>query len=191
MGNLRSVEKAFEHLGARVRVTADPKDLETADKIVLPGVGAFDHAVIELRNRGLFEPIQKSIQSGKPYLGLCLGLHLLYEGSDEGKERGFGALPGRIRKFEGKLKIPHMGWNRVELSDKSFRFWDGIGDGAWFYFVHSFYAESNSAARAATTEYGIRFTSVISKGNILATQFHPEKSQANGLRVLKNFAESR
>ncbi len=188
MGNLRSVEKAFAHLGADARVTAEPKDLENAAKIVLPGVGAFDQAVVELQKRGLFQTIQKNIRGGKPFLGLCLGLQLLFESSDEGKERGFGILPGRVKRFEGKLKIPHMGWNRVELRDKAFKSWDGIADGAWFYFVHSFYAPDGPEC-AASTEYGARFASVIAKDNVLATQFHPEKSQENGLRVLKNFAE--
>jgi len=187
MGNLRSVEKAFAHLGADACVTSNPKNLESADRIVLPGVGAFDHAVVELRNRGLFEPIREAIRGGKPYLGLCLGMQLLFEASDEGIERGFGILPGRVKRFDSKLKVPHMGWNRVELKDKNLPYWKDIGDGAYFYFVHSFYAEAGSDACAAQTEYGIRFTSVIAKDNILATQFHPEKSQDNGLKMLKNF----
>ncbi len=186
MGNLRSVEKALEAVGASVRVSSDARDIAGARLVVVPGVGAFDHAVQELKSRGLFEPIRAAALSGKPYLGLCLGMQLLFERSDEGREEGWGILKGKVVRFPHFMKTPHMGWNRVRLAsaaeDRAF----GIeGDGR-FYFVHSYFAAPADPADVfATTDHSFEFVSAVRRGNILATQFHPEKSQAQGLRFLK------
>ena len=195
MGNLASVQKAFAFLGAKgIRVTADPKEVARSKAVVFPGVGAFGEAMAELKSRRLIDPIRESIREGKPFLGLCLGLQLLFSDSDEAPGvRGLGVLPGRVRKFPAKkgLKVPHMGWNQIEKSGsrKGEGPLQGIPDGAFMYFVHSFYAEPEEAGLiAATTEYGRQFPCVISDGQRLwATQFHPEKSQKWGLRILKNF----
>lgn len=190
MGNLRSVEKAFQHLGADAHVSSDPSLIQKASKIVLPGVGAFDHAVQELQKRSLFDPIRTAVAAGKPYLGLCLGLQLLFEGSDEGKEKGFGLLPGRVLRFPQGEKVPHMGWNEVSIAGGDSPFWKGIPQPAYFYFVHSYYAAPANGWSEGRTRYGVEFASVVRKGNIFATQFHPEKSQENGLRLLKNYIEA-
>ena len=189
MGNLRSVEKALERVGARVRVSSDPADVERARCLVVPGVGSFDHAVIELRKRKLFEPICQAIREGKPYLGLCLGLQLLFPRSDEGREEGFGILPGKVIAFPRLLKSPHMGWNKVRWCQKD---WSGgnLGKSPYFYFVHSYYVVPNDpSVSLGMTDYGVEFTSAVRKDNVLATQFHPEKSQTNGLLFLKNYVE--
>lgn len=186
MGNLRSVEKALEQVGASVRVSSDPRDLEQANLVVLPGVGAFDHAVRELKDRKLFDPIRKTVAAGKPYLGLCLGMQLLFERSDEGTEEGWGLLGGSVLRFPRALKTPHMGWNRVRLATPELDQKFGIeGDGR-FYFVHSYFVvPSDRTDIFGTTDYGFDFASVVRRKNILATQFHPEKSQSQGLRFLK------
>lgn len=191
MGNLRSVEKAFTHLGADVHVGSDPSMIPKADKIVVPGVGSFDHAVQELKQRSLFEPILQAISSGKPYLGLCLGLQLLFTNSEEGKEHGFGLIKGQVRKFPPNLKVPHMGWNQVQFTHSECPFWKGIPDGSFFYFVHSYFVVPDEPAVCeGKTEYGTNFISAVWKKNIFATQFHPEKSQEIGLRFLKNCLEN-
>lgn len=188
MGNLRSVEKAFESQGARVAVSDSPKALARAGKIVLPGVGAFDHAVTGLKKRKLTDLLKKKIQSGVPYLGLCLGLQLLFERSEEGRLEGLGLLKGTVRRFRGALKIPHMGWNTVHFKKQSPIF-KGLSTDDYFYFVHSFYPKPvDASVIAAETEYGVRFCSSVWKDNIFATQFHPEKSQSSGLRIIQNFA---
>jgi imidazole glycerol-phosphate synthase subunit HisH len=186
MGNLRSVEKALEAVGADVRVSSSPADIDRARLVVVPGVGAFDHAVRELKSRKLFDPIRRAAASGKPYLGLCLGMQLLFERSDEGVEEGWGLLRGSVLRFPRFMKTPHMGWNRVRLATPALERAYGIeGDGR-FYFVHSYFVASRDASDAfGTTDYGFDFTSAVKKGNIMATQFHPEKSQAQGLRFLK------
>ena len=189
MGNLRSVEKAFEKAGARVIVSSRPADVRGAEKLVLPGVGAFSHAMRELKKRGLAGPIRQKIAEGAPYLGLCLGLQLLFESSEEGPEKGLGVLAGKVRKFRGKMKIPHMGWNSLELRDGCPLF-KGVRPGDHFYFVHSFYAEPKDGRNvAARTSYGKRFCSAVWKDNIFATQFHPEKSQDCGARIIRNFVK--
>ena len=190
MGNLRSVEKAFEKAGARVVVSSKPSVLRKAGKIVLPGVGAFSQAMKELKKRGLAGIIREKIEAGTPYLGLCLGLQLLFASSEEGPEKGLGILPGRVRKFRGGMKIPHMGWNSLAVSGKKCPLFKGIGAKDYFYFVHSFYAvPSKKSDVAATTSYGKAFCSAVWKDNIYATQFHPEKSQAIGQRLIRNFVK--
>jgi len=201
MGNLASVEKACRFLGHRAVVTSDPKQVARAKKLILPGVGAFGEAMRELRSRKLVAPILDSIGEEKPFLGLCLGLQLLFESSEESAGvRGLGVLSGRVRRFPRKrdLKVPHMGWNQIRSSprkrgsDSRFRENDilaGIPDGAFMYFVHSYFADpEEESVVAARTEYGGRFPSVVwDGGSIWATQFHPEKSQKWGLKILGNF----
>lgn len=189
MGNLRSVEKAFERAGARVAVSSKPSDVRGADKIVVPGVGAFSHAMKELRRRGLDKPILEKIKKGTPYLGLCLGLQILFPTSEEGRVKGLGVLPGRVVRFRGGMKVPHMGWNSLKLSGKCPLF-KGVKPADHFYFVHSFYAKpAKRGLQAASTPYGGPFCSAVWKDNIYATQFHPEKSQAAGARVIRNFVK--
>ena len=195
MGNLRSVSKALESLGAAVHVSADPADVARADKLILPGVGAFPAAMRELSARGLVEPIKAAIGAGTPYLGICLGLQLLFERSDEGEgAAGLGILAGAVRRFaingNPALKIPHMGWNQVERSPAGAAcpVLRGIPDGSFVYFVHSYYADPvDRGAVALETEYGGRFASMVWRDRLFATQFHPEKSQSVGLALLKNF----
>jgi len=191
MGNLASVRKAVRFLGHRAEVTSDPKKVARADALILPGVGAFGPAMRELRRRRLVAPILDSVASCRPFLGLCLGLQLLFESSEESPGvRGLGILPGRIRRFpRGRnLKVPHMGWNQLEIIRRN-RLLADVPDGAFMYFVHSFYAEPGDRSLvAARTGYGRAFPSVVwDGGRIWATQFHPEKSQKWGLRILKNF----
>ena len=191
MGNLRSVSKAFEEVGAKVKVSDDPKIISCADKLIVPGVGAFKDAMRELRARRLIGPIKKFVKSGKPFLGLCLGLQLLFSESEEGgKSKGLDFIKGRVLRFpKGGLKIPHMGWNQLRLDGKC-QLLKGIPDGSYMYFVHSYYAEpDNDNCVAAWTDYGIEFPSVIWSKNIYATQFHPEKSQKLGLSILRNYVK--
>ena len=189
MGNLRSVQKAFESNGVKPKITSDVRDIEKAEKIILPGVGAFTHAVRELRQRKLTEPLKEKIKSGTPYLGLCLGLQLLFSRSEEGERvKGFDVIAGPVKRFRGKLKIPHMGWNTVELKKKNCPIFKGIPDESYFYFVHSYFGKpEDSSWAAAVTRYGGEFCSAVWKNNVFATQFHPEKSQRIGLQVIRNF----
>ncbi|HTL70607.1 MAG TPA: imidazole glycerol phosphate synthase subunit HisH [Candidatus Eisenbacteria bacterium] len=188
MGNLRSVQKAFEKNGARAIVTADPRQIERAGKIVLPGVGAFTHAMRELKKRRLAAPLRRKILSGTPYLGLCLGLQLLFDRSEEGaRVAGLGVIPGRVRKFRTDLKVPHMGWNTVSTR-KGCPLFKGASRGDHFYFVHSYFGDPEDKTWiAGRTRYGRQFCSAVWKGNVFATQFHPEKSQTAGLRLIRNF----
>ncbi|MFN3739695.1 MAG: imidazole glycerol phosphate synthase subunit HisH [Thermodesulfovibrionales bacterium] len=193
MGNLRSVEKAFLKIGAKVNVTDKPSDLDNAEAIVLPGVGAFGDCMRNLQEKDLLEAVLSSIKKGKPYLGICLGLQILFEESEEfGLNRGLGIIPGRVRRFSFKnkgLKIPHMGWNSIKILKRAPIFKE-IPEESYFYFVHSYYVEpSDTSVISTITEYGHPFVSSIWKDNIIATQFHPEKSQALGLKVLKGFVE--
>ena len=188
MGNLRSVQKAFELCGAKPEVTSSPADIEKADKIILPGVGAFGQAMLELRKRRLLPALKEKILSGTPYLGLCLGLQLLFSFSEEGNVRGLDILPGRVKRFRGDFKVPHMGWNTLTLRKKHCPLMEGVAGGDYFYFVHSFYAvPDQKEAVLSVTRYGVDFCSSIWQDNIFATQFHPEKSQEAGLRLVKNF----
>jgi glutamine amidotransferase len=199
IANLRSVQKGFERVGAEARIVEDADALAGAAAIVLPGVGAFADGIAKLVSRGFVEPLRRAIEGGTPVLGICLGLHFLFSESEEfGRHRGLDLLPGRVRRFdEGtltrpdpalRLKVPHMGWNRVRI-ERPAPILAGLPQDPFFYFVHSYYVEpADPAVIAGTTEYGVRFTSVIWRDNLFATQFHPEKSQASGLQVLRNFA---
>jgi glutamine amidotransferase len=197
MGNLRSVQKGFEQVGFPAEITSDPAALLGADKIVLPGVGAFRDCISNLEQGGFVEPILKIIAEGRPFLGICLGLQLLFTESEEfGIHKGLGVIPGRVMRFpEGmveqgeKLPVPHMGWNQISLRQPSPLF-DGIDNGSNVYFVHSYYVKpEDPTVVAATCNYGIEFCAAIRHDNVMATQFHPEKSQGIGLKMLKNFAE--
>ena len=195
MGNLRSVEKALESLGADVEVVSDAERLSLSDKIVVPGVGAFKDTIEGMESRGLRRVIGEFIDSGKPYLGICMGYQALFEESQEGgSNEGLGILKGRVKRFQpkGDRKVPHMGWNQLRIAGngKGCPLLKGIADGSYFYFVHSYYVESEDPGIVAcTTDYGIDFASMIWKDNMFAVQFHPEKSQENGLRMLKNFID--
>lgn len=193
MGNLRSVQKGFEKVGHSAQITSSPSDILKADKVVLPGVGAFGDAMHELLERDMVEPIKKVIADGKPFLGICLGLQLLFDRSSEGGMiEGLGVIPGEVVKFDlpHEYKVPHMGWNQAEIL-KPAPILAGIENNAHFYFVHSYYAvPQNPAVIAIATRYPDPFCAMIwDDRNLFATQFHPEKSQADGLRILKNFAE--
>ncbi|MBI3313867.1 MAG: imidazole glycerol phosphate synthase subunit HisH [Candidatus Omnitrophica bacterium] len=190
MGNLRSVSKALENLGSKVKVSSSPKDIENADKVVLPGVGAFGDAVRELRQLGLFESLQNYLSGRKPFLGICLGLQLLFKTSEEDKDAtGLGSIPGSVQRFKSKnVKIPHMGWNQVAFSGDH-PVLKGIPADSNFYFVHSFYGlPADPKLVLGKTNYGDEtFPAIIGSETCFATQFHPEKSQKAGLAILKNF----
>lgn len=191
MGNLKSVSKAVEHVGGAGQVTRDPKVVATAEKVILPGVGAFKDCMVNLKNYGLIEPIKQFIASGRPFLGICLGMQLLMDESEEGgTHRGLGIIPGKVRRFspDFSLKVPHMGWNSLQTQKKS-QLLHGLKEKSFVYFVHSYYVDPEQPKKctATTTEYGLSFTSSIEQDNIFATQFHPEKSQAVGLKILENF----
>ena len=192
MGNLRSVQKGFEKVGHEAVVTSDPAAIAAAAKIVLPGVGAFEDAMAEMRRRDLIRPVLAAIESGKPFLGICLGLQMLFDVSYEnGRHKGLGILRGEVVRFQlpPEYSVPHMGWNQLSVRRRAPIF-NGIADGAHVYFVHSYYVVPQDLGVIATeTDYATPFCSSIWRDNVYATQFHPEKSQADGLRILKNFAE--
>lgn len=191
IGNLHSACKGLTLAGAETQVTADPQVLAQADGVVLPGVGAFDPAIAHLRDRDLIAPLQDIARSGKPFLGICLGMQLLCDSSEEGQETGLGIVPGQVRRFasEPGLTIPHMGWNQLELAQADCGLWHSLPAEAWVYFVHSFYvAPTQASVTAAYCTHGCqRFTAAIAQGNVWATQFHPEKSASAGLQILANF----
>jgi len=195
MGNLRSVEKAFGIFSSDIKVSSSIKDIRASSKLVFPGVGAFGKAMEELKRRGLVRPILDFIEKRKPFLGICLGFQLLFSGSEEaGIVKGLGILKGRVKRFKRSrgLKVPHMGWNRIDfnLSSKGLKILKGVPDGAYMYFVHSYYAEpKEDDIILCETDYGGRFASGICKENVFAFQFHPEKSQEEGLKIIKNFVE--
>lgn len=189
MGNLRSVQKAIENQGFEAKITSNPEDIFAATGLVLPGVGAFADCMMNLKDRGMIEPLKNYLSSGKPFLGICLGLQLLFEeGEEDGIHKGIGFLKGRVRKFTlpKEFKVPHMGWNTIDLKKESPIFKD-IPDGTSFYFVHSYYVEPTEDVIAATSSYGLDFCSAIVKDNVFAIQFHPEKSSTWGLKILNNF----
>lgn len=198
MGNLRSVEKAFENLGFEARVSADPNDIKTADKVVLPGVGAFRDCINNLREGGFVEPLLDHVKSGKPMLGICVGMQMLFDESEEfGTHKGLGLIPGKVVRFPSgmvenneRLKVPHMGWNNL-LIEKPSPLFKEIRNESFVYFVHSYYCEAaNQEDVAAACRYGdVEFCASIWRDNIMATQFHPEKSQDVGLQIFRNFAE--
>ena len=192
MGNLRNVERGFERIGIEVKVTRNKKEIERASAIVLPGVGAFKDCMINLEKYGLIEPLIRAIRKGKPYLGICLGLQILFSESEEfGSHKGLDLIRGRVVKFkpDPEHKVPHMGWNTVEIERES-PILQGIVSGDFFYFVHSYYVLPEETEWISSfTNYGKRFVSSIWRENIFATQFHPEKSQQKGLRILENFVK--
>ena len=188
-GNLGSVENALERLGMRAVVTQDPRVVEDARALVLPGDGAFHDAMSNLQSLGLLEPLKVALDEGRPFLGICLGYQLLFTESEEfGQGKGLDVIPGTVRRFPGGLKVPHMGWNAVEHRG-DLRIFDGIPSGAHFYFVHSYYpSATDPSLPAATCTYGVTFPAAVGRGTLFATQFHPEKSQRWGLKLLENFA---
>lgn len=181
-GNLRSIGKALERLGAEVEVTEEPASVEAADAVVLPGVGAFDDGMRNLA--GLRGSILEVVDSGRPLLGICLGMQMLLDSSEEGDEEGLGLIPGRSVRFQ-KGKVPHMGWN--ELTGLSHKLFEGVEEGSRVYFVHSYYAETGEEFVAAESEYHVEFPAAVARGGVVGLQFHPEKSGEVGLRILKNF----
>ncbi len=191
MGNLRSVQKAFEKLGHAAEICDRPSQLSDADKLVLPGVGAFRDAIHELRRKEMVPPILDHLASGKPFLGICLGLQLLFDVSyEDGEWPGLGIIPGKVVRFQDQpgLKIPHMGWNQLQITGEPALF-ASIPHDAHFYFVHSYHVvPTDRSVVIAESEHGERFVAAIGKGNLWATQFHPEKSQKHGLQLLANFA---
>ena len=191
-GNLQSVRKALDFIGCEARVTDRPEDLETAEAAVLPGVGAFGDAMASLESRGLVDPVRAFIRQGKPFLGICLGLQLLFDSSEESPGvKGLGVLPGKILRIpdgEG-LKVPHIGWNSLSFPNGRGRLFAGLSQEPYVYFVHSYYLKAEDPEIvAATTEYGVTIHAAVEKGNLFACQFHPEKSGAEGLQILQNFA---
>ena len=198
MGNLRSVSKALEHVapGAKVKVTSEAADLRAAARVVVPGQGAMPDCMRELRSRGLAEAVVEAARN-KPFLGICIGLQMLFDFSEEGEVKGLGVFPGSVRRFPAalkdpdgfRLKIPHMGWNEVR-QEKAHLLWGGIPDGSRFYFVHSYYVDQGgSGLVSGECVYGMPFTAAVARDNIFAVQFHPEKSQAAGLQLLRNFVD--
>lgn len=191
MGNLRSVQKAFEKLGVTAQIVTTPGEIASADKVVLPGVGAFRDAIHELRRLELEEPLREHIRKDKPFLGICLGLQLLFDVSyEDGEWTGLGVLGGDVVRFPAMpdLKVPHMGWNTLERTGLC-PLLEGIPEDASVYFVHSYFVRpKDESVIAARTNYGVKFTSMIARGNLFATQFHPEKSQKVGLKLLENFS---
>jgi glutamine amidotransferase len=187
-GNLRSVARAVAHAGYDADVTQDPHDVAAADALIVPGVGAAADTMRNLTKHRMVEPIRGYIASGRPFLGVCMGQQALLSVSEEGGEHPcLGVIPGRVKRLPGGQKVPHMGWNNVRQRLAHYIF-DGIEDGAYFYFVHSYYPDpEDEACIAGETEYGIAFPSVLAQGNVVATQFHPEKSGAAGLRMYANF----
>lgn len=191
MGNIHSVNKALEFYGAKTVVTNRPEDIQAADKAVLPGVGAFDDAMEELENQGLVSCIFEHIKDKKPFLGICLGMQLLFEASHEAvRKKGFGLFRGSVKRFIpfGNIKVPHMGWNQLRKISKDCPLLKNIPEDSFVYFCHSYYPEpAEKEIAAASTDYGLDFSSVVWKDNLYGAQFHPEKSQKVGLKIMENF----
>ena len=192
VGNLRSVEKAFAATGCEAVVTGHENELRAAERLVLPGVGAFGACMKALKERGFDRLVCDRVREGTPLLGVCVGMQLLFEESEEfGSTPGLGLLKGRVRKFGSDLVVPHIGWNRIHQTQPHALF-EGVTDGSFCYFVHSFYCEpKNPEAIVAETEYGERYASVVAQENVCGVQFHPEKSQDVGLLMLRNFGQPR
>jgi glutamine amidotransferase len=190
IGNLGSVTKAFRHVGAPVVLSCDPDALGAARALVLPGDGAFGAAMDELRMRGLLPVLYEAAAAGTPILGICLGMQLLFEESEEhGRHSGLGLLPGRVRRFAEDLVVPHMGWNRLH-SERPDPLLEGVAEGAHVYFVHSYYCEARAEDVIASADYGAPFPAIVASRNVVGMQFHPEKSQDVGLRIVANFVQS-
>ncbi len=187
IGNLGSVTKGFRHTGAEVELSGDPAVLRRADALVLPGDGAFGATMAEIEGRGLVPLLREAVAAGKPLLGICIGMQLLFEESEEhGRHPGLGLLPGRVRRFDDSLTVPHMGWNTLRAR-RAHPLLDGIADAAHVYFVHSYYCDAPDEVVVATSDYGGDFAAIVGRDNVLGLQFHPEKSQAVGLRLVANF----
>jgi imidazole glycerol-phosphate synthase subunit HisH len=193
LGNLGSVTKGFRHAGVEVRLSGDPDVLRQADALVLPGDGAFGATMEEIERRGLAGPLREAAAAGTPLLGICIGMQVLFEESEEhGRHVGLGLLPGRVKRFFGDgqehedLPVPHMGWNRLRRRQEH-ALLAGVPDGAHVYFVHSYYCEAQADVQIAAAEYGHEFAAIVGRGNVLGMQFHPEKSQAVGLKLIENF----
>jgi glutamine amidotransferase len=190
IGNLRSVEKALQAVGAETCLTSEAEVILAADKVVLPGVGAFGDGMAGLRERGLVEVVQQVVDQGRPFLGICVGMQLLFEASEEmGEHAGLGLLPGRVKRFpENELKIPQTGWNQLQFTASTLM--EGLKTGCYAYFNHSYYCEPVEAGDIlALTEYGVGYASIVGRDRLYGVQFHPEKSQAIGLQLLRNFVE--
>jgi imidazole glycerol-phosphate synthase subunit HisH len=190
IGNLGSVMKAFRHLGAPAVLSGDVAELRRADVLVLPGDGAFASTMEEIEGRGLVPVLREAVDQGRTLLGICIGMQLLFEESEEhGRHRGLGFLPGRVRRLEGDMPIPHMGWNQLHPT-RPHPMLEGVADGAHVYFVHSYWCDAPAQVVLAETDYGARFPAIVGRGNVLGVQFHPEKSQAVGLRLMENFVRA-
>lgn len=192
MGNLRSVEKALTRVGAAVHIVTEAREVRAAGALVLPGVGAFGDCMKNLGRQGLIEPLREFVKSGKPFLGICLGMQGLFESSEEAPGvAGLNAFAGSVPRFEANgLKVPHMGWNRLQIQKRDCPLLAGVEDGSYVYFVHGYFcAPGDAGVVCGTTEYGIGFCSMLWSGNVFATQFHPEKSQEIGLKMLQNFVK--
>ncbi len=191
MGNLHSACKGLEKAGATTQVTDSPRDIAQADAVVLPGVGSFDPAMQHIRSRHLEQPIKDAIASGKPFLGICLGLQILFDASEEGTEKGLGIIPGIVRRFRSEpgITIPHIGWNQLELIQAHHPLWQNLSIDPYVYFVHSYYVEPlDTSVNAAMVTHGTQqVTAAIAYKNLMAVQFHPEKSSEDGLHILSNF----
>jgi len=189
MGNIKSVENAFLKIGTEVKVTKSPDLIVKADAVVLPGVGAFGDAVKNLKELKLYDVIKETISSETPFLGICIGLQVLFEfGTEGGKNKGLGVLKGIIKKIPEGVKIPHMGWNRLKILNKKSKLLEGIKNGESFYFIHSYFAEcEDKSIISSTTDYGVDITASVENKNTYGVQFHPEKSSTCGLRILSNF----
>ena len=192
IGNLRSAEKALQHLGVDAALTTDPAVARNASGVVLPGVGAFGRCMEQLRESGLEPVVHEAVEAGKPFLGICIGMQMLFDASEEAPGvKGLGIISGDVRRLTvTSERLPHMGWNTLQIRTGS-KLFDGIDDGSWLYFVHSYApVPDEEAVIAATTEYGGTVVAAVEAGSVWATQFHPEKSAANGLRLLQNFADA-
>lgn len=191
MGNLHSACKGLEKAGATPKITDSPQDIADASALVLPGVGSFDPAVQHLRDRNLEKPIKEAINQGKPFLGICLGLQILFEASEEGKEPGLGIIQGKVRRFQSEpdLTIPHMGWNQLNFTQSDLLLWKNLPFNPYVYFVHSYYVDPlDASVIAAKVQHGNQnVTAAIALNNLMAVQFHPEKSSTTGLQILSNF----
>ncbi|HQP91807.1 MAG TPA: imidazole glycerol phosphate synthase subunit HisH [Candidatus Omnitrophota bacterium] len=188
MGNLYSVRNTFASLGVKADIIETPDLIFSYDKLILPGVGAFGDAMNELNRKGFTKAIKDFAAQGKPFLGICLGMQLLLEKSSEAKgKKGLGIIEGEVLRFSSKLKCPHMGWNEIKKTEKNLKIFQGFKKDIYVYFCHSYYVKCRDKNMVGETEYGIKFASMIKKGNVYGMQFHPEKSQDTGLKLLENF----
>ena len=190
MGNIHSVKKALELYGAKIKVSNNPEEISYCEKLVLPGVGAFGEAMQELEKQGLVALIKDEVKNKKPFLGICLGMQLLFEKSEEANKcKGLGIIRGEVKKFPvSDLKVPHMGWNQLKTVKDECRLLKDVPDGSYVYFCHSYYPQpKDKSVIAAATDYGVNFTSIVWQDNVYGAQFHPEKSQGIGLKMLENF----